>query len=68
MYVSPNFRSKKAFKEALAAGSTIRAFSPGSFGTVKNGTVFIEGPHFPATHTWYAECVVVNGVITKVVR
>jgi hypothetical protein len=29
MYVSPNFASKKALKDALAAGQTVNVFSPG---------------------------------------
>ena len=31
MYVSPNFKTKKALKEAVAAGKVVRVFSPGPF-------------------------------------
>jgi hypothetical protein len=32
----------------------------------QNGTVFLEGPHYPEPHKWYAECEVRNGQIIKV--
>jgi hypothetical protein len=67
MYVDPNFPSKKAFKEALAAGKSMYLFQPG-LGTVpENGTVSVEGPHYPKPHTWYASVTIVNGKITKIV-
>lgn len=40
--------------------------SPGPFGCKENGPEFLEGPHFPAAHTWYAKVTVTNGVVTKV--
>ena len=27
---------------------------------------YLEGPHYPAAHTWYAEAELINGVIVKV--
>ena len=66
MYVSPNFKSKKALKEALTAGKLVGVFSPG-LGTVPfNGTVALEGPHYPEPHKWYAKGTIVNGVLIKV--
>ena len=43
-------------------------YQPGPFGgnEPKNGTVYIEGPHYPASHAWYAQCEARNGVIVKV--
>jgi len=73
MYASPNFKSKKALKAAvsgLAAGEITcipRAFSPGPFPCPENGRVSIEGPHSPAPHTWYAQVLVEDGVIVKVI-
>ncbi len=32
----------------------------------QNGTVGVEGPHYPQPHKWYAECTVENGIIVKV--
>ena len=65
-YVSPNFKTKKALKEAIAAGKLIDVFQPG-LGTVpENGTVYLEGPHYPAPHSWYAQGTMENGRLVKV--
>ena len=67
MYTDQNFKTKKALKDALTAGKSIGIFQPGgTFPTPSNGNVTLEGPHFPAAHTWYAQATVVDGVITKV--
>lgn len=63
MYVSPNFRTKKDLKTALAAGQAVRVFSPGPFPAPTNGPVSLEGPHFPKPHTWYASATVKDGQI-----
>ena len=65
-YVSPNFKTKKALKEAVAQGQRVTVFSPGPFPANENGREAIEGPHYPQPHTWYASVEVVNGVVTKV--
>jgi len=66
MYVDPNFKTKKAFKEAVAAGRKVYVFSPGPFPAKTDGREFIEGPHYPAPHRWYAEVQVENGYVVKV--
>lgn len=33
MYVEPNFKSKKALKDAVASGQAVSVFSPGPFPT-----------------------------------
>jgi len=69
MYTSVNFKTKKALKEAIKKGDKITVFQPGPFGRPSkeyNGSVALEGPHFPAAHTWYASAKVVEGVITKI--
>jgi hypothetical protein len=65
-YVDPDFKTKKALKEAVAAGKKLYPYSPGPFPVEQNGRVSIEGPHYPKPHAWYADCDVVGGVITKV--
>ena len=66
MYASTNFKTKKDFKAAVAEGRKVTLYSPG-FGTPKeNGTEFVEGPHYPAPHTWYATVKVENGIVTSV--
>jgi hypothetical protein len=65
MYVSPNFKSKKALKEAVAAGKPVTVFSPGPFPCRTEGPVFVEGPSFKP-HSWYARVQVENGRVVKV--
>jgi hypothetical protein len=66
MYVSPNFKSKAELKRALAAGRTVRVYSPGPFPCPQNGRVTIEGPHYPEPHKWYGTAEVKEGVVTSV--
>jgi len=98
MYVSPNFKTKKALKDAVAARVKWDALSPEEqalrragqlmtvgavmgedseprpvdvyapgLGTVPyNGRVSLEGPHYPAPHTWYAEGTMKDGKLVKV--
>jgi hypothetical protein len=67
VYASINFKTKKALKEAVAAGKIIRVFEPGvQIGPITDGQHSVEGPHFPKPHMWYAQVEVVNGIITKV--
>lgn len=67
MYVDPNFATKKALKQAVADGVRVEVFSPGPFPAKRDGKVAIEGPHYPKPHTWYAQVLVADGVVTKVV-
>lgn len=54
MYADTNFKSKKAFKEAVAAGERIRLYQPGPFGDSGGTRVSVEGPWYPEPHRWYA--------------
>ena len=66
-YTERNFRTKADLKRALAAGESIAVFQPGPFGpAVSDGTIYLEGPHFPAPHTWYAQGQLKNGKLVKV--
>jgi hypothetical protein len=65
-YTDTNFKTKKALKEAVAAGHRIGVFSPGPFPVASNGTVYLEGPHYPQPHKWYAQATVKNGIIVKI--
>jgi hypothetical protein len=65
-YVSPNFKTKKALREAVSAGKTIEVFQPG-LGTIpENGTVYLEGPHFPEPQKWYAQGTMRDGKLVSV--
>lgn len=69
MYTSTNFKSKKALKEAVAAGEKVSVFQPNNiFNTPvpTNGEVTLEGPHYPKPHTWYAQAELKDGYIVKV--
>ena len=67
MYTDFNFKTKKALKDAVAAGKEITVYSPGPIGNPPaNGTCCVEGPHYPQAHTWYAQVTLVNGIVTKV--
>lgn len=68
MYSNTNFKSKKALKEAVAAGAKVGIHQVGPFGgnEPKNGKVALEGPWYPEPHRWYATATVEDGLITKV--
>jgi len=68
MYTTCNYPTKKALKEAVNRGDIVTYYQPGPFGgnEPRDGTVYIEGPHYPKPHKWYAECVAVNGQIVRV--
>lgn len=68
MYTTRNFKTKKALKDAIAAGEKVSYYQPGPFGGNEpcDGTITLEGPHYPAPHTWYAQAKVENGFIVSV--
>ena len=66
MYTDTNFTTKKALKEAVAAGKEVRLFAPGLGAPKENGTDFVEGPWYPKPHTWYATVEMRGGIILKV--
>lgn len=66
MYVDPNCKTKKELRSRLAEGKRVSVFQPG-LGTVpENGTVYLEGPHSPQPHTWYAVGTMKNGRLVSV--
>jgi len=69
-YTDINFRTKKAVKEALAAGRRITVYQPNgdlTGSTVpSDGTVYLEGPHYPEPHRWYAKGTIQGGLLVKV--
>jgi hypothetical protein len=66
MYTSTNFKSKKLLKEAVARGERITIFAPGLGTPIQNGREFLEGPHYPQPHKWYAEVEMKEGIVIKV--
>lgn len=65
-YTSINFPSLKKLKEAVKSGEKVTIYSNGPFPPKENGVEFVEGPHYPKPHSWYAKVKVENGVIVKV--
>lgn len=52
-----------------AAGKEVTFYQPGPFGgnAPRDGTVTLEGPHYPAPHSWYARALVKDGLVVKVI-
>lgn len=80
-YTVIDFKIKKALKEAVATYKdaancssnldhklAIRCYQPGLGPDLSNytGTVYLEGPHYPKPHTWYAQAELINGIVVKV--
>ena len=66
MYCDINFKTKKELKEAVASGQKISIFAPGLGQPQLDGLEYVEGPHYPEAHTWYAEVVMKDGFIESV--
>ncbi len=66
-YCNINYKTKKELKEAVKRGKQLRVFNPISMFPVKdNGIEFLEGPHYPAPHTWYAQAELLDGIIVRI--
>lgn len=66
MYTNINFKSKKEFKQAVADGKKITLFAPGLGTPAVNGRDFVEGPHSPQPHKWYAQVEMKDGFVVSV--
>lgn len=67
-YCIQNFKTKKALKDALAAGEQVEVFEPNQRRATPDGTAYLEGPHSPQPHRWYAAAEVKNGVVVRLVK
>jgi hypothetical protein len=65
MYARGNPKTKKLFKEYVGKVAAEVLFSPGIPEPIE-GTVYVEGPHYPQPHTWYAQVSIENGIIKAV--
>ena len=65
-YASINFRTKKAFREAVKRGDVITLCEPGPGRAPAEGFAWVEGPWYPEPPRWYAEVEVVEGRVVKV--
>lgn len=67
-YATTEYATKKALKEAVAAGERIGVERQSIFnpGRVESGTTDVCGPHYPKPHKWYAQVTVIDGIIVSV--
>lgn len=78
-YTVTNFKTKKALKEAvdyynekflyhINKISGVMCYNSCLGPDLSNftGTVFLEGPHYPEPHRWYAQGEMKDGVLIKV--
>lgn len=67
-YTTKNFKTKKALKEALKNGDVLTCYNPGLGPNLAGftGVVYLEGPHYPQPHRWYAKGQMKDGVLVKV--
>jgi hypothetical protein len=83
MYTDINFKTKKAFRDAINASNAYIAspdtapkaqpvtyFQPGPFGpsAPADGVIYVEGPHYPEPHKWYAQCEAKDGKIVRIIK
>lgn len=74
MYTTENFKSKRAFKEAVARslqadnpGPAVTLFATGPRSPAVDGIEYVSGPHYhPKPHSWYAEVTMAGGKVVKV--
>lgn len=67
-YTVTNFKTKKAVREALTRGEKVEVYQPGPFGGngPMEGTVYLEGPHYPEPHRWYAQGFAKEGYLVSI--
>jgi hypothetical protein len=67
-YTVYNFKTKKALREAVEAKEPVRCFNPGLGPDLSNhsGKVYLEGPHYPQAHKWYASGEMEDGILVNV--
>lgn len=68
-YANVNFPTKKALREAVKAGTgDLGAYQLTPIGrdVLTDGIQFLEGPHHPKPHSWYAQVEMKDGKIVKV--
>jgi len=64
-YIVGNPKTKKAAKDMIKNGN-VTCFEPGIGSIPLNGKIFIEGPHYPAPHSWYAEGIMKDGKLVSI--
>lgn len=66
-YTVHDYETKKALKQDLTDGKDIKVYQPGGLSEIpRDGKVYLEGPHYPRPHKWYAIGMMENGRLVKV--
>lgn len=60
--------AEKTEKEHIGfqAPPAVKLFAPGIGAPKENGREYVEGPHYPEPHRWYAQVEVKDGIVVKV--
>ena len=66
MYTNFNYPTKKALVADIKASKRVTVFQPGPFPALTDGSITLEGPHYPQPHKWYAQAVLKDGVVVSV--
>lgn len=56
----------EVLQEHASLQTRLTVFAPGLGAPKQNGTEFVEGPHYPQAHKWYARVEIKDGVVVKV--
>jgi hypothetical protein len=67
-YTHYDYQSKKALRDAIKLGVRVTCYQPGPFASTlpKDGKVYLEGPHYPKPHKWYAEGILRDGILISI--
>lgn len=67
-YTVTNYKTKKELLADVKAGQPVRCYQPGLGPSLSTftGTVYLEGPHFPLPHRWYATGQMKDGILVSV--
>jgi hypothetical protein len=66
-YTDYDYKTKKAIKNDILSGVPIKCHNPGLGGEIpRNGTVYLEGPHYPKPHRWYGQGTMKDGLLVSI--
>lgn len=69
-YTDKNYKTKKAIKDDIAKGVKITCHQPNGdltgVSAPTDGRIFLEGPHYPQPHRWYAEGEMKDGYLVRI--
>jgi hypothetical protein len=65
-YTVKNYKTKKELIADFNSGKEIKLKSDRAVIETSNGTIYLEGPHYPAPHTWYAQAEIVDWKIMRI--